>query len=134
MERCLKFLFEDYCHLISDVEKGVGSDVARFTDNAKLFMGISVREDHEEFQGHLIKEAVLTVEHHMQSIVDKYKVMPIAGNNLNCSYTLVNSKLTVTVQGEKKINLGDIASSSVKTSAHCTAEVKKSKYYTVIPK
>lgn len=105
MERCLKFLFEDHCYLISDVEKGIGSDVARFTDNAKLFMGIGVREDHEEFQGHLIKvikEVVLTVEHHMKYIVDKYKVMPIAGNNLNCSYTLLNSKLTVTIQGEKK--------------------------------
>lgn len=62
----------------------------------------------------------------MQSFVDKYKVMPIAGNNLNCSYTLLGSKLTVTIQGEKKKkNLGDIASSSVKTSAHLTAEVKK---------
>jgi len=60
------------------------------------------REDREEFQKNLIKEAVLTAEHHMQSFVDKYKVMPIAGNNLNCSYTLLDSKLTVTIQGEKK--------------------------------
>lgn len=49
--------------------------------------------------------------------------MLITGNNLSCSYTLLDSKLTVTIQGEK--NLGDIASSLVKTSAHCTAEVKK---------
>lgn len=123
MEGCLKLLFEDHCYLISDVEKGVGSEVARFADN-KLFMGVSVREDHEEFQRHLIKEAVLTAEHHMQSFVDKYKVIPVAGNNLDCSYTLLGSKLTVSIQGEKK-NLGDIASSLVKTSAHCTAEVKK---------
>lgn len=108
MEGCLKLLFEDHCYLISHVEKGVGSEVARFADNKKLFMGVSVREDHEEFQRHLIKEAVLTAEHHMQSFVDKYKVNPTAGNNLDCSYTLLGSKLTVSIQGEKK-----------KTRGHC---------------
>lgn len=49
----------------------------------------------------LIKKLVLAVEYHMQSCVDNYKVMPIARNNLNCSYTLLGSKLTVTIQGEK---------------------------------
>lgn len=83
------------------MEKGLGSEVARFTDNKKLFMGVSVREDHGEFQGHLIKEVVLTAEHHMQAFVDKFKVMPIARNNLNCSYTLLGSKLTVTREKTK---------------------------------
>lgn len=63
------------------MEKGVGSEVARFTDSKKL---LSITEDLEKFQGNLIKEAVLTAEHHMQSFVDKYKVMPFAENNLNC--------------------------------------------------
>lgn len=49
----------------------------------------------------LIKKVVLAAEHHMQSCVDNYKVMPIARNNLNCSHTLLGSKLTVTIQGEK---------------------------------
>lgn len=102
MEGWRKLLFEGHRYLITDVEKGVGSEAAGFAANKKLFIGVSFREDREELQRHLIKEAVLTAGHHMQSFVDKYKVMPIAGNNLNCSYTLLASKLTVTIQGEKK--------------------------------
>lgn len=53
MEGCLKFLFEDHCYIISDVKKGVGSEIARFADDIKLFMKDSVREDCEKFQMHL---------------------------------------------------------------------------------
>lgn len=88
-------------YLISDVEKGIGNEVARSENNKKLFMEVYVWEDGEEFQRHLIKKVVLAAEHHAQSFVDNYKVMLIARNNLNCSYTLLGSKLTVTIQGEK---------------------------------
>lgn len=84
--------------------KGVGSKVPRFSDNKKLFIGVSIRDNHEEFQKHLIKETVLTAEHPVQSFINKYKVIPSAGNNLNCSYTLLCSKLTATIQGEKQTN------------------------------
>lgn len=40
MEGCLKFLFEDHCYLISDVKKGAGSEITRFADDMKLFMGV----------------------------------------------------------------------------------------------
>lgn len=83
------------------MEKGIGSEVARSADNKKLFMEVYVLKDSEEFQRHLIQKVVLAGEHHTQSFVDNYKVMLIARNYLNCSYTLLGSKLTVTIQGEK---------------------------------
>lgn len=44
----------------------------------------------------------------MQSFVDNYKAMPIARNYFNCSYTLLGSKLTVTIQGEKTKTQGTL--------------------------
>lgn len=67
-------------------------------------------------------------EHDMQSFVDK--VMLITGNNLNCSYTLLDSKLTVTIQGEKTTRGHCQQLSENICSSHSRSQ--KSKSYTVI--
>ncbi|CAM5140560.1 unnamed protein product [Eretmochelys imbricata] len=107
---------------INDLKKGVNSEAAKFADDTKLLKIVKTKADCEELQKDLIKLSDWETKWQLKFNVDKWKVMHIGKNNLNYTYNMMGANLAATNQ-EK--DLGVIMDSSLKTSTHCAATVKK---------
>ncbi|CAM5171781.1 unnamed protein product [Natator depressus] len=107
---------------INDLEKGVNSEVSKFTDDTKLLKIVKSQADCEEIQKDLTKLGDWATKWQMKFNVDKCKVMNIGKYNPNYTYTMMGSKLAVTTQER---DLGVTVDSSLKSSTQCAAAVKK---------
>ncbi|CAM5165820.1 unnamed protein product [Natator depressus] len=107
---------------MNDLEKGIKSEVAKFSDDTKLLKIVKTKADCEEFQIDLTELSDWAAKWQMKFNVDKCKVMQKGKNNPNYTYNMMGTNLA-TANQEK--DLGVIVDSSLKTSMQCAVVVKK---------